>query len=367
MIIFAEQLSQSPLIMTPERLAQKINYCHVHNLMCRPSMKRRKPGHDYQGVCIYMITLIIQDRKPLLGELFYDSDSLFRENQNAYVKYSLFGRKVKRIWNKIPFLYPQIQTWRCEIMPDHIHGILYVKERLPIHLSEVITGFKSEVRELFREIMPEEYKSYLAWKENHAEQIKLKEIEDKGCVFELGYCDSILSGQGQLNKWFDYLRNNPLRLAVKRAFPDLFRVKRSLIIGGREYDSIGNRFLAQQPWKEQVRLSRSLSDAEIDEKINTFMAKATEGAVLVSPAISKGEKAVMRAALDSGYSCIYIASYGFNNFTKVNKEFMESCAEGRLLMISDIEYSNTPTFNREVCNRLNDLAKEIADLGSKFL
>ncbi len=46
---------------------------------------------------------------------------------------------------------------------------------------------------------------------------------------------------------------------------------------------------------------------------------------------------------------------------------MESCAEGRLLMISDIEYSNTPTFNREVCNRLNDLAKEIADLGSKFL
>lgn len=112
--------------------------------MCRPSMKRRKPGHDYRGAAIYMITLTIQDRKPLLGELFYDSDSLFRENPNAYVKYSLFGRKVKRVWNKIPFLYPQIQTWRCEIMPDHIHGILYVKERLRIHLSEVITGYSKE-------------------------------------------------------------------------------------------------------------------------------------------------------------------------------------------------------------------------------
>lgn len=104
---------------------------------------------------VYMVTLVIQDRKPLLGELHHDSETLFHHNPNAFVKYTPFGRKVKKIWNNIPNPYPQIQTWRCEIMPDHLHGIIHVKERLPIHFSDIINGFKSEVRGIFREMMPD--------------------------------------------------------------------------------------------------------------------------------------------------------------------------------------------------------------------
>lgn len=33
-------------------------------LVARPSMKRRKVGHDYSGVAVYMVTLCVEGRRP---------------------------------------------------------------------------------------------------------------------------------------------------------------------------------------------------------------------------------------------------------------------------------------------------------------
>ena len=33
----------------------------------KPSMKRRRVGHDYQGRCIYMITLVVKGRQQCCG------------------------------------------------------------------------------------------------------------------------------------------------------------------------------------------------------------------------------------------------------------------------------------------------------------
>lgn len=50
----------------------------------------------------------------------------------------------------------------------------------------------------------------------------------------------------------------------------------------------------------------SLTPAEIEEKRKYFMNLAQRGAVLVSPSISPGEKAIMRAAFDNGYPLILL-------------------------------------------------------------
>ena len=39
--------------------------------------------------------------------------------------------------------YPQIEVMAVQMMPDHIHGILFVREQLPVHLGQVISGFKA--------------------------------------------------------------------------------------------------------------------------------------------------------------------------------------------------------------------------------
>ena len=35
----------------------------------KPSMLRRRVGHDYEQRCVYLITMTVEGRRPLLGRL----------------------------------------------------------------------------------------------------------------------------------------------------------------------------------------------------------------------------------------------------------------------------------------------------------
>ena len=41
----------------------------------KPSMLRRRVGHDYQSRRIYLITMTVEGRRPLLGQLAGDADA----------------------------------------------------------------------------------------------------------------------------------------------------------------------------------------------------------------------------------------------------------------------------------------------------
>ena len=44
----------------------------------------------------------------------------------------------------------QIEVKALQMMPDHLHGILFVREQLPVHLGQVISGFKAGCRKAMR-------------------------------------------------------------------------------------------------------------------------------------------------------------------------------------------------------------------------
>ena len=90
----------------------------------KPSMKRRKVGHDYYGRCIYMVTLVVKDRKPILGSLQPHDN----KHPHAWLQASELGLKVLRCWREIRLHYPQIQLKAVQLMPDHLHGVLFVTE-----------------------------------------------------------------------------------------------------------------------------------------------------------------------------------------------------------------------------------------------
>ena len=105
---------------------------------------------------------------------------------------------------------------------------------------------------------------------------------------------------------------------MKREHPDLFRVQRNVEAAGMTFSAIGNRFLLDRPVRLQVQCSRRLSEAEIQEQVAHFLTAARQGAVLVSPAISPGEKAVMRAAFNEGLPLIYLQENGLKGFDIVH-------------------------------------------------
>ena len=92
------------------------------------------------------------------------------------------------------------------------------------------------------------------------------------------------------------------------------------------------------------------------------MAMAKEGTVLVSPAISPGEKRVMRTAFDAGLPTIVIVENGFTPLSKPHGEQFEACAQGRLLMLSPWEHHNEKRkLTAEQCRQMNLMALELCE------
>ena len=267
----------------------------------KPSMLRRRVGHDYESRRMYLITMTVEDRRPLLGRLVGRSDAKVGSPDYPHVELSELGKVVEYEWMDVTRYHPEVSVVALQIMPDHLHGILFVHEKMPQHLGHIIKGFKASTNKHYRRLVLGVESAATASQQRRPEGKRDRSLDNRqqGFLWSLGYNDHILSGNGELQRWINYLRDNPLRLTVKREHPDLFRVRFGLTIAGQTYAAIGNQFLLSAPSKKQVQCSRSLTEADIQAKVESFLKEAQRGTVLVSPAISKGEQAVMRAALDA--------------------------------------------------------------------
>ena len=323
----------------------------------KPSMQRRCMDHDYTKRMMYMVTMVTEDRRPLFGRVSGHSLAPIDSKDAPRIELTALGQRVEKEWWGIPAYYPQVEIIALQMMPDHLHGILFVKEKMEKDLSRIIRGFKTGCNRAYRELILQP--KYVATESQHT---KRKKDRYHGLLFAPGFNDKLLMRQGQLQRWLDYLKDNPRRLLMKREHPDLFRVQRGLTIGHQQFSAIGNRFLLDRPVKLQVQCSRRLTDEEIAQKAEWFLQQARSGAVLVSPSISKGEKAVMRLAFNEGLPLIILQENGFTDLAKPGGQRMEACSRGQLLLLAPWEHHNEHlTIRRDQCMALNDMAKMICE------
>lgn len=126
-------------------------------------------------------------------------------------------------------------------------------------------------------------------------------------VFNEGYNDRIIYPHRSLNAVFNYIRQNPYRLAVRRERPEFFRRVNGLKVAGKDVQAYGNLFLLRNPFKEQVVVHRADSEAVRAANIERWLYASANGGVLVSPFISKAEKDVRRRAEEEG-GRLYLSS-----------------------------------------------------------
>ena len=182
-----------------------------------------------------------------------------------------------------------------------------------------------------------------------------------GRLFASGYNDLLLKSFEELQRWKNYLADNPRRLALKRVRPEWLRPVFGLDVCGRSCSAVGNRALLQAPRRLQVRVSRSIDPRLLTVESERVLAEARAGAVLVSPCISPGEKEIMRQAFDEGLTMIVVQENGLTPFSKPSGERFEACAQGRLLLLSPFEHHNERRLvTRDACSLLNALAWDIA-------
>ena len=108
-----------------------------------PSMTRRREGHDYEARQMYLITLTVEGRRPLLGCVVGNPNAAEGAADAPRIELSPLGQAVEQQWMAISHYHPEVKVLALQIMPDHLHSILFVKERMPQHLGHIIKGFKA--------------------------------------------------------------------------------------------------------------------------------------------------------------------------------------------------------------------------------
>ncbi len=288
--------------------------------------RKRMYVHDYTRVGFYMITILTAGRRRLFGECADNG-----------VRLSSAGEVIKRRWQEIPAHRPAIETNTLVVMPDHLHGIVYVKEPLSKPVGQTIRGFKSGVTsELRRQFM------------------------DPGLeVWEEGYHDRVIMNSETLRSERHYIYDNPRRYCVRKSNPELFvRVnclEHPRLPGGMDWAGFGNLFLLDKPEMAPVQVSRRVFASELAARKAEALEQAWRGAVMVSPFISPGEKEIAHAVMAREYgSLILIRPEGFPPLYKPSGLYFDLCAQGRLLVLSPfVNTGRKEELTRERCLQMN--------------
>ena len=324
--------------------------------------------HDYTAACIYLITVTTEGRKCILGSLVGDSAETAAIEPTALGEY-VAGAFRKRAAEATKKTGRRVQVLHYQIMPDHFHGILYVRDTLPADyaLGKIIAAWKSDCTHAL-------WKDCIALKcDERDEELSSFCAQDfsteKPSLFLRGFNDRILFRKGQLQTWIKYLNDNPRRLWLKIHFPNRLRKVYDFWAGkkGHQYTAVGNTFLVTYPERIQVRCHRNLTEEQIQAEVAKYIKEARRGTVLISPFISPAEKAVYDACCKEKLPMIHIVNRGLDGqFIYPSGRDFSGCTSGFVLVLAPYaDYSPETAakrITRAQCLNLNEYAADLANV-----
>lgn len=84
----------------------------------RSSMKRRYVGHDYTGRMMYMVTMVVEGRRPLFGAVVGRSDAPPDSEEAPRMELSELGRR--------PFARRESLRWAMREIKKHTNNLVNV-------------------------------------------------------------------------------------------------------------------------------------------------------------------------------------------------------------------------------------------------
>ncbi len=182
----------------------------------------RLPGYDYSQAGAYFITICSRDREGIFGEMV---DEKIRLNTNGFI--------VQEEWHKTPQIRPAVALDAFVIMPNHIHGIILIKDcrgsavgarsivplqRVPLPQREqfgqptansiptIIRGFKAIVTKRINEIR---YRGKT--QENNVGARSIVPLHAHIPIWQRNFYEHIIRDEKDFEKIREYIENNPLR------------------------------------------------------------------------------------------------------------------------------------------------------------
>ncbi len=143
----------------------------------------RLKNYDYTQNSFYFITICIQNKACLLGEIIDQKMIL----NNA-------GLMIDKIWHEIPKYYEGFHLHEFVLMPNHIHGIIEISSHgKTLGLSDVLQRFKTLTTN----------KYIHGVKDHHWKKFQKK-------LWQRSYYEHIIRNEKTLEEIQTYIINNPV-------------------------------------------------------------------------------------------------------------------------------------------------------------
>ncbi len=308
----------------------------------RHCQTRRMRDHDYKKKCAYLWTFMrsreLSALSVIRGDIRVRGDRIYTEPTTLGI---VFLDALTNFLERNPLIKCNYKV----VMPDHVHIIFYVTDKLDRKFGWYVGQLKASCTRIMRERFPQ-----------YAEK-------DLSYFIRNGDNDRILYDQGQWSRWQRYIEDNPRRALLRSTFTDLFQ--RTLIIsdGLGSLHAYGNLFLLHYPEKIVVRYTSKVSEAENNRRLQYAREIARNGGVLVSPFIHPIEDEIYKEGLKNGWRMIRIIEFGLPARKHPYREEFDYCATGNYLLVSlrDERSFERRHPTRAVCLEMNRLAERIVE------
>jgi REP element-mobilizing transposase RayT len=152
----------------------------------------RLQDYDYSEPGAYFVTICLQGKANLLGEIAHDAMCL----NDA-------GRMIEHWWQELPHKYPSVELDAYVIMPSHFHGIVVKvgeaseEPHDDTTLSEIIGWFKTMTTN-----------DYI----RGVKQLRWERFD--GRLWQRNYWEHVIRNESSLMSIRRYIENNPMRWAL---------------------------------------------------------------------------------------------------------------------------------------------------------
>ncbi len=167
----------------------------------------RLRNYDYSQSGYYFVTICTKNREGWFGEI-----------ESGTMRLNKFGKIAGDLWIEIPAHFKEVSTDEFTVMPNHLHGILILEEKMVGNAymrSHQGNAFMHSLQDKTKMLLPkviQQYKSSVTRKINSLQ---------KGFHFEWqkSFYDHVLRSDKSLDLIRGYIQNNPLKWDFDRENP----------------------------------------------------------------------------------------------------------------------------------------------------
>ena len=177
----------------------------------------RLPHYNYGQSGAYFVTVCVKGRERVLGEVVGEDMQL-----------SMAGKIVKEVWDKIPEHYAHVEIGEFMVMPNHVHGIVWITEEE----ERTNIGAENNVRAQHAAApLPKQNHPHVkpgslgaivrSFKSAATRKINLQRGTIVSPFWQRGYHEHIIRDDEDLLTHREYILNNPLKWALDEYYLEM--------------------------------------------------------------------------------------------------------------------------------------------------